>query len=209
MIDAEPGLRVVGEASDLVEAETLLSEVRPQLVLVNVDRAAAAERVIGNLIAHAPGIRVLALTSVIDPQAHARLVTAGGAGIIHTRQEPDVLFKAIRKVHAGELWLARYDMAALVNGIVRLKAADEQEAAKIATLTKREHEIIACIAEGLRNRQVGERLFISEATVRNHVSSILDKLDVSDRLELVLYAFSHGLARSPERSYSAAGRDIA
>jgi len=209
MLSAEPGLRVVGEADDLTEAEMVLSQGRPALVLVNLDVAAAGERLLADLVARAPGIRVLGLTSVVDPQAHARLIAAGAAGIVHTRHEPDVLFKAIRKVHAGELWMGRYDMAALVNGIVRHKAADEQEAAKIATLTKREHEIIACIAEGLRNRHVGERLFISEATVRNHVSSILDKLDVSDRLELVLYAFSHGLARSPERSYGGSGRDTA
>ena len=106
-------------------------------------------------------------------------------------------------MNAGELWLARFDMAAIVSGLVRLRSEDAQEASKVATLTRREHEIISCIAEGQRNRQVGERLFISEATVRNHVSSILDKLDLSDRLELVLYAFSHGLAKSPQNSTAA------
>jgi len=112
-------------------------------------------------------------------------------------------------VHAGELWLARYDTAAIVSGLVRLRTEDAHEAAKVATLTRREHEIISCIAEGLRNRQVGERLFISEATVRNHVTSILDKLDLSDRLELVLYAFSHGLAKSPKQTAARPRRDTA
>lgn len=204
LIAAEQGFAVVGEAEDVSTAEPLLSEMHPHVLLVNLDSAEmGAEGAVGYLVTRTPGARVLGLTSVIDPQAHARTISAGAAGIVHKQHEPEVLFKAIRKVNAGELWLARYDLAAIVSGLVRLRSEDAQEASKVATLTRREREIISCIAEGLRNRQVGERLFISEATVRNHVSSILDKLDLSDRLELVLYAFSHGLAQSPQNSTAA------
>jgi DNA-binding NarL/FixJ family response regulator len=199
LIAAQQGLAVIGEAEDVSEAEPLLTDLQPHVLLVNLDAVdMAAEGAVADLVSRAAGARVLGLTSVTDPQAHARTIGAGAAGIVDKRHEPEVLFKAIRKVHAGELWLARYDMAAIVSGLVRLRSEDAHEASKVATLTRREHEIISCIAEGLRNRQVGERLFISEATVRNHVSSILDKLDLSDRLELVLYAFSHGLAKSPQ-----------
>jgi DNA-binding NarL/FixJ family response regulator len=204
LIAAQQGLAVVGEAEDVSEAETLLLQAQPHVLVVNLDGAGmAAEGAVSYLVTRIPGARVLGLTAATDPQAHARTIGAGAAGIVDKRHEPEILFKAIRKVHAGELWLARYDMAAIVSGLVRLRSEDAHEASKIATLTRREHEIISCIAEGLRNRQVGERLFISEATVRNHVSSILDKLDLSDRLELVLYAFSHGLAKSPQNSSAA------
>jgi DNA-binding NarL/FixJ family response regulator len=199
LVAAQQGFVVVGEAEDVSEAEPLLPLLQPHVVLVNLDSAEiGADGAVGFIVSRTSGARVLGLTSDTDPQSHARTIGAGAAGIVDKRHEPDVLFKAIRKVHAGELWLARYDMAAIVSGLVRLRSEDAHEASKVATLTRREHEIIACIAEGLRNRQVGERLFISEATVRNHVSSILDKLDLSDRLELVLYAFSHGLAKTPQ-----------
>ncbi len=201
MLEAQPGFAVLGEADELEEAAAMLRDLRPHVVLVNLDSPGVGDHsALAALIASTPSARVLGVTAVTDPSAHARMIAAGAAGIVDKRHEPEVLFKAIRKVHAGELWLARYDMAAVVSGIVRLRSEDAHEAAKIATLTKREHEIISCIAEGLRNRQVGERLFISEATVRNHVSSILDKLSLSDRLELVLYAFTHGLAKSPQNT---------
>jgi DNA-binding NarL/FixJ family response regulator len=201
LVSSQQGLAVVGEAEDVSEAEPLLPLLQPHVLIVNLDsREMDAESAVGFLVTRTPAARVLGLTSETDPQAHARTIGAGAAGIVHKRHEPEVLFKAIHKVHAGELWLARYDMAAIVSGLVRLRSADAHEASKVAALTRREHEIISCIAEGLRNRQVGERLFISEATVRNHVSSILDKLDLSDRLELVLYAFSHGLAKSPKQT---------
>jgi DNA-binding NarL/FixJ family response regulator len=207
LIAAQQGLAVVGEADDVSEAEPLLPLLQPDVVVVNLDsKEMDAEGAVNFLVTRTPGARVLGLTSETDSQAHGRAIGAGAAGIVDKRHEPEVLFKAIRKVHAGELWLARYDTAAIVSGLVRLRSEDAHEASKVATLTRREHEIISCIAEGLRNRQVGERLFISEATVRNHVTSILDKLDLSDRLELVLYAFSHGLAKSPKQTAAARPR---
>jgi DNA-binding NarL/FixJ family response regulator len=199
LLSAQQGLRVVGEAADVTEAAALCSRLKPDVLLTNLDSPVFEDDgALNELINCAEAARVLVLMSVSDPQAHARTIAVGVVGLVDKRQEPGVLFKAIRKVHAGELWLARYDMASVLRGIVRLRTEDAREAEKITTLTKREREIIQLIALGLRNRQIGERLFISEATVRNHVSSILDKLSLSDRLELVLYAFSLGLAKTPK-----------
>src|SRR5512141_507877 len=142
LLGAEPGMRVVGEADDLPDAEAMLATMSPHIVVVDLDGRPGSEQIVADLMGLVGAARVLALTSVADPQAHARVITAGAAGIVDKRHEPEVLCKAIRKVHAGELWLARYDMAAVVSGIVRLKSEDAQEAAKIATLTKRELEII-------------------------------------------------------------------
>ena len=85
--------------------------------------------------------------------------------------------------------------------MTRRRRVEDAEGAKIATLTKREYDVISLIAEGLKNRVIAERLFISEATVRNHLTSILSKLGVSNRSELVVYSFKHELVRHPDTSH--------
>ena len=101
------------------------------------------------------------------------------------------------KVNEGEVWIERSMMGSMIQEFTKPTMADP-EAAKIESLTDREREVIALIGEGLKNKQVGERLFISETTVTHHLSSVFSKLDVSDRLELIIYAFRHGLAKIPK-----------
>ncbi len=110
---------------------------------------------------------------------------------------PEVLIKAIRKVHAGEIWLDRATTAHVLSRIAGRCRSSDIETSKIASLTKREREIIALIGEGLNNAAVAGRLFISVSTVRNHMTSILDKLVVADRFELAVYAFRQGLVKYP------------
>jgi two-component system nitrate/nitrite response regulator NarL len=107
-----------------------------------------------------------------------------------------VLLKAIIKVHQGEVWLDRSMMGSVLDEMTQAPEIDPEKA-RIASLTDRECQVIALIAEGLKNKQIGERLFISETTVTHHLSSIFSKLGVSDRLELLIYAFAHKLARVP------------
>jgi DNA-binding NarL/FixJ family response regulator len=120
-------------------------------------------------------------------------------GIVLKQQAADLLLKAIKKVHAGEVWIDRSMMSSVLSD-VRSERHDEAdpEAGKIASLTPREREVIALVSEGLKNKLIGERLFISETTVTHHLSSIFSKLEVSDRLELIIYAFRHGLAKIPK-----------
>jgi DNA-binding NarL/FixJ family response regulator len=106
------------------------------------------------------------------------------------------LFKAIRKIHGGEVWFNR-SLASRAIAEAFGPAKVDPEAAKIADLTAREREVITLIAEGRRNKQIGERLFLSERTVGHYLSSIFSKLEVGDRLELLIYACQHGLARIP------------
>ena len=111
--------------------------------------------------------------------------------------ETKTLIKAIQKVHNGQLWLHGSMAANLLAGFVHANQQTGIEAAKIATLTKREREVISLIGEGLKNKQIAAALFISEATVRHHLTSIFGKVSVSDRLELVIYAYRHRLAELP------------
>jgi len=136
------------------------------------------------------------------------MLVAGEAGdcasafAVVASEQPDILLldldlKAIKKVHAGEVWLDRSMMAKVLSEMTQSgePKQDAAETAKIAALTGREREVIALISEGAGTRQVASQLFISEKTVRNHLASIYSKLDISDRLELVLYAQRHNLTK--------------
>jgi DNA-binding NarL/FixJ family response regulator len=144
-----------------------------------------------------PNSRVLVLTGVQNPDAHRRAIRRGAMGIVLKEHAADQLLKAIKKVNDGEVWIERSMMGSMIQEINKPVPIDP-EISKIESLTDREREVIALIGEGLKNKQVGERLFISETTVTHHLSSVFSKLEVSDRLELIIYAFRHGLAKMPK-----------
>jgi len=142
--------------------------------------------------------RVLVLTGTMDPELHLKAVCLGAMGVLQKSEAPEVLLKAIRKVHAGEAWMNRTMMAA---AMTRMRAHPtvklDPDATKIAALTPRELQVIASLGEGRKNKEIAERLFISEKTVRHYLSSIFAKLGVTDRLELMIYAYRHGLVKVP------------
>ena len=142
---------------------------------------------------------MIVLTGMRDSEAHRRAVRLGAMGLVRKEQASAVLLQAIAKVHAGEVWLERTLVADVLGEMTRggPVCPVDPEAVKIATLTSRECELITLVGEGLKNRQIACRLCIAEATVRHHLTSIFAKLDVVDRLELVLYAHRHGLSRLP------------
>jgi DNA-binding NarL/FixJ family response regulator len=107
--------------------------------------------------------------------------------------------KAIERVHAGEAWLDRSLTASILRDLspgTRSKKQDPDER-KISSLTDREREVIRRVGEGLKTKQIAERLFISEITVHHHLTSVYSKLEVADRLELLIYAYRNGLADLP------------
>jgi DNA-binding NarL/FixJ family response regulator len=121
-------------------------------------------------------------------------------GLVLKEKAATVLLQAIEKVHAGEVWLEGAMIASVLREMTQTRETRQTnpEAARIALLTEREREIVALVGQGLRNKQVAERLFISEVTVRHHLTAIFAKLRVADRLELVIYAYRHGLACLPD-----------
>ena len=199
LIENHPGMTVVAMASNRAEALDLGSSAAPNLILLDLDLGGEnAIEFITQLRETAPNARILVLTGVRDTDAHRQAVQLGAMGIVLKEHAPDVLIKAIEKVHAGEIWLDRPTMGRMLR---EMSARDEKvvdpEVAKIESLTQRERDVVALIAEGLKNKQIAQRLFISETTVTHHLSSIYSKLGVSDRLELVIYAFAHKLATKP------------
>jgi DNA-binding NarL/FixJ family response regulator len=125
-------------------------------------------------------------------------VRLGALGVVRKDQAASVLLKAIERVHAGEAWLDRTMVARVLSDLARpAEPPSNPEAAAIASLTDRECQVIQLICEGLQNKLIADRLAISEATVRHHLTSIFSKLRLNSRLELVIYAYQHDLARPP------------
>lgn len=191
-------LDVVGEAGAPDEAITAARKYQPDVILLDLNLGAESGLdVIDELTLDAPKARVLVLTGVADVRSHTQAMHLGAAGLVLKEKAPEVLVKAIEKVHAGDVWfdrvLMRQALAALADTTEAMRAG--QEAAKVETLTPRERETIRLIGEGLKNQQIADRLFISEKTVRHHLSSIFAKLGVTDRLELVIYAYRHNLVQ--------------
>jgi DNA-binding NarL/FixJ family response regulator len=120
-------------------------------------------------------------------------------GLVLKEKAAEVLLQAIEKVRAGEVWLDGAMIASVLREMTHTREAQpvNPKSARLALLTEREREVIALVGQGLRNKQVAERLFISETTVRHHLTAIFAKLEVADRLELVIYAYRHGLAGLP------------
>ena len=133
------------------------------------------------------------------PRMQSAAVHLGAMGLIWKDSQPAELWNAIEKVYMGAVWLGRVLIADVLS---TMTCRDEPqvtdpEAAKLAALTAREREVVGLVGEGLKNQVIAQRLYISEATVRHHITSIFAKLGVADRFELALYAYRHGLAQLP------------
>jgi DNA-binding NarL/FixJ family response regulator len=194
------GLVVSGEASNCEEAVVVAERLRPDIILIDLDLAKGSFACFADLTTASHESRIIALADQNRLNEHPTAIELGAAGLLLKQDPGDMLTKAIRKVHQGELWLDRISTADVVRRMTRRRRFEDVEGAKIATLTKREHQVISLISEGLKNRVIAERLFISEATVRNHLTSILNKLGLSSRSELVVYSFKHQLVGYPDTS---------
>jgi two-component system, NarL family, nitrate/nitrite response regulator NarL len=198
LIDQNPSMKVVGLAGNRSEALAVAAEEQPNIIILDIilgDEDGLT--FLPDLREVAKNSRVLVLTGLRSSESQRRAMRAGAMGIVLKEHAADVLIKAINKVHAGEVWLDRLMMGRVLQDITDEKQADPDKE-KIATLTEREREVVGLVGEGLKNKQIAERLFISETTVTHHLSSVFSKLHVSDRLELTIYAFRHGLAKIPE-----------
>lgn len=197
LIGSQPDLEVVGEASDGREAIALAATARPDVMLMDVrmpvmDGIDATRTILESADAagHVPP-RVVVLTTFEQDEAAARAIRAGASGFLLKDADPEFLLAAIRTVHAGTHVVA-------ASATLALLAAQGRGGTPVpdafATLTEREREIFAHAARGLSNTEIARLEFVSEATVKTHVSRILAKLSLRDRVQLVVFAFEHGLA---------------
>ena len=200
LLERQPGLEVVGESGTCEGVMELVEESDPDIILLalNLDGELNTE-VIPELIAAGCEPKVIVVTSIEDASIHQLAVQMGAMGVIKKSQPSSVLLKAIEKVHAGEVWIDRMMMANVLSQLSQARAREEEDedTMRIASLSERELEVVELIGEGLKNKEIAKRLTISETTVRHHLTSVYRKLDLSDRLELAIYAYRHGLAAPP------------
>jgi len=199
VIENQPGLTVVGEAANRADALQIAAREQPDIILLDLDLGdEKGIDLLPDLLSAAKGARVIVLTGLRDPEEYRRAVRLGAMGLVLKEQAFGVLAQAIRQVHASEAWLDPALVATVLAEAARTRGRESApEANRIAALTERERAVIALICEGLRNKQIAERLFISQTTVVHHLTSIFNKLGVANRLELVTYAYSRGLAQPP------------
>ena len=199
LLENRGGYEVVGEAGCCADALDRASGTRPDVVLLDLDLGGdKAIDFFKDLLVAAGCARILLLTGLSDPEVHRRAIRLGARGLVAKQDPAESLLKSIRKVHDGELWVDRVLTAEILSEMVSGAAsARDPEQERIASLTPREREVTELVAQGLKNKEIANRLFVSDITVRHHLTSIFAKLDVQDRLALVLYAFRHGLARPP------------
>jgi two-component system, NarL family, nitrate/nitrite response regulator NarL len=200
LLESQPEVTVVGEAATCADALALATCTQPNIIILDLDLGGEnAIESIPTLLRTAPETRILVLTGVRDPEIHRQAIRQGALGLVFKEKAVETLLQAITRVRAGEVWLEPTMIARVLGDLTRPQPSPptSPETAKIARLTEREREVITLVGEGLRNRHIAERLCISEATVRHHLTAIFAKLDVSDRFELAIYAYQHGLAKPP------------
>ncbi|NLH00064.1 MAG: response regulator transcription factor [Chloroflexi bacterium] len=194
-INLDPNMQVVGEAQDGAEAVAMALQLNPDVILMDLVMPemdgieASAEIIQAN-----PDARILILTSFTEEEKIYAAIKAGASGYIFKDRRPDDVLQAIRDVHQGIPLLN----PSITRRLAReLREQEHQQAEPVGNLTEREMEILKRVAQGALYKEVALEIGVREATVRAHVSSILNKLGLSNRSQLVLYAIQHKLIETP------------
>jgi DNA-binding NarL/FixJ family response regulator len=205
MLDAQSDMEVVGEAEDGASAVDEAIRLRPDVVVMDIrmprlDGIEATRR----LIAHGgDAFRILILTTFDLDEYVFEALRAGAAGFMLKDAPPRQMAEAVRSVAAGDALLAPAITRRLIERYVSVPPPEAARRERFAALTDRETEILLLLTRGLSNAEIGERLFLSEATVKTHVTRVLQKLGVRDRVQAVVMAYEGGIAQpgggSPDR----------
>lgn len=197
LLEGSGRVRVVGEAGSVSAAAEQLAARQPHVAILDIDLAGEDGLVaLPALQRQSRETRFIVLTGIRDARRHEGALLAGARGLIVKDRSGDMIVDAIQKVHAGELCFDR----ALLEAAALTPAARDYSGAQptgeaTAALTPREREIVELVGAGLSNDDVARQLGLSEKTVRNRLTTIFEKLQVSGRVELLVYAYQHGLAK--------------
>ena len=194
VLQLEEDFRVVGTAANGEEILEIVEKYQPEILLLDLfmpglDGLAALRR----LRERGSPTKVIVLTASEDRGHLVEAMQSGAAGVVLKHDQTSVLIKSIRRVHGGEIWLHSSTTQAVMRRAepAAISPLPQSPARDPVRLTRKELEIVRMVAQGLRNKEIAARLFISEQTVKNHLRAIFEKAQVGDRLELALYAIHH------------------
>jgi two-component system, NarL family, nitrate/nitrite response regulator NarL len=197
LLEAEPDLKVVGEAQDGTEAVKMARQLKPDILLLDLAMPrmpgldALREMSSGS---NSNAVRVILLTAAAEKKQIVEALQLGARGVVMKDSATQLLLKSIHTVMAGEYWVGRESVSNLVQYLRSLVQSSGEEARqKKFGLTPRELEIVSTVVAGYSNKEIAEYCKISEDTVKHHLSNIFDKLGVSTRLELALFAVNQSL----------------
>jgi DNA-binding NarL/FixJ family response regulator len=197
LLEAESGLKVIGEACDGAEAVQLARQLKPDILLL--DLAMPRHPGLEALREMSSGsgqnaVRVILLTAAAEKNQIVEALQLGARGVVMKDSATQLLLKSIHTVMSGEYWVGRESVSNLVQYLRTLVQSSGEEARqKKFGLTPRELEIVSAVVAGYSNKEIAEYFKISEDTVKHHLSNIFDKLGVSTRLELALFAVNQSL----------------
>ncbi len=189
---SEPGFIVVGQAGSGEEAFTLVGDLLPDVLLLDVTMPGDGGIITAGKVAAAwPVVRIMMLTVSEDQDTLMAALKAGARGYVLKGVTARDLANAVRVVAGGDIYIS----PALAGGILFELTANKQEDDPLTTLTDRERDILNLVAEGLTNREIGDRLHLAEKTIKHYMTNVLQKLHVRSRVEAALLAQKHGLAK--------------
>jgi DNA-binding NarL/FixJ family response regulator len=197
LLDPEDDIDVVAEAADGDAAAQLARRHRPDVVLMDIrmpgtDGLAATRTIAAD--ERLAGVRIVILTTFELDEYVFEAIRAGASGFLVTNTKPVELLRAVRAVAAGDALLSPSVTRRLIQEFAA-RARNAPRSPAIESLTEREREVMALVAEGLNNDEIAERLFVSPLTVKTHVSHAMVKLGARDRIQLVVFAYQSGLVR--------------
>ncbi|HXM63549.1 MAG TPA: response regulator transcription factor [Terriglobales bacterium] len=201
LLETEPDLKVIGEACDGAEAVRLAKQLKPDILLLDLAMprhpGLEALREMSSA-SNQNAVRVILLTAAAEKNQIVEALQLGARGVVLKDSATQLLLKAIHTVMAGEYWVGRESVSNLVQYLRTLVQSSGEEARqKKFGLTPRELEIVSAVVAGYSNKETAEYFKISEDTVKHHLSNIFDKLGVSTRLELALFAVNQSLPLKP------------
>jgi len=199
VLSPNSNIEIVGEAIDGIEAIEKAVHLDPDVLLMDVKLPRIdGLTVIRNIQSRAPKCKIILFASSESKEDFVEAMKLGCCGILLKEASPSLIEKSINRVHSGEIWLDSNTTAAVIRqfatpGELGPTHSNGKTPRERAQLSQREREIIVLIAQGYKNKEIAEKMFITEQTVKNHLHNVFDKLGVSDRLELALYAIHNSL----------------
>jgi DNA-binding NarL/FixJ family response regulator len=191
----QPDMQLIGEAGDGEAALRLAAELKPDILLLDVSLSQmSGMEVLKGLFDRRSDVKSILLTASIERKHIVEAIQLGGRGLVMKGETADLLFKAIRTVMTGEYWIDRGRVTDLAAALYNANRESMPSVAQnVFRMTPREKQIVAAVVAGYTNRDIAEKLSISDQTVKNHLTSIFDKVGVSSRLELALCATKYHL----------------